>query len=225
MMRVTESLFVSDLLWHDSFPSPFSGLELFPVLAHVNKNSPSSGTTLVGVFVISLLCPFSLTLYRLWFPHRRACCGMAPITPDSGCEICQLTLTQPCLTASQNIFIQASFTGVCLHFFCVCQAWRGLPRRDSADRWNPAGGSGVSQVLPVCCCWVLSRTWDVVFINYSLSRCSYYSSGGRRKWSFRLFCAATAYIFVFNVLTLFWTPDAIFEKWMIIDLFPSMFYL
>lgn len=34
MIKMTESMFVvSDLLWHDSFTSPFSELELFLVMA------------------------------------------------------------------------------------------------------------------------------------------------------------------------------------------------
>lgn len=89
-------------------------------MTHVNQNSLSPGTALVGVFVVSLSFPFSLTLYHFWFHHRRAYHRMTLIKPNSCCEICQLTLTQPCLTTSRNIFIQASFTGVRLvHFFCV----------------------------------------------------------------------------------------------------------
>lgn len=226
MIKMTESIFVvSDLLWHDSFTSPFSELELFLVMKIPFHQAPP---WLVSLLLVCF--PVSMTLYHFWFRHRRAYRGMALIKPNSRCEICRLTLAQRCLTTSQHIFVQASFTGVCLVHFSVRRAWRGLKCRDSADRWSPAGGSGDSQVLPDWHCrlsWMLSRTLDVVFINYRLSRCSYYSRGGRRKYSFLKFSVALSCIFLLIVLTLFRTAEVcpIFEKCMNIDLLTSMFYL
>lgn len=114
MIKMTESIFVvSDLLWHDSFTSPFSELELFLVMKIPFHQTPP------WLMSLLLVCfPFSMTLYHFWFRHRRAYRGM--IKPNSRCEICRLTLAQRCLTTSQNIFVQASFIGVCLvHFFCA----------------------------------------------------------------------------------------------------------
>lgn len=172
---------------------------------------------------------FSLTLCHFWFHHRHVYCGIALIKPNCRCEICQLTLTQPFLTTSQNIFIQASLAAACLVHFFLCQAWGGLKCRDS-DRCSPAGGSGDFQVSPDWHSrpnWMSSRSLDLVFINYRPSRGSYCSRGGRRKANFTMFCVAIACIFVFIVLTLFWTAEVcpVFEKCMNIDLCPSMYYL
>lgn len=117
-------------------------------------------------------------------PRGLDVCPFFPSQAKLRCETCRLALAQPCLTTSQNIFIQANFTGVLtmVHSFCVGHG-RCVTQRFRRQVKPSRGQWWYKWLAPTHCrrnrMW--SRTQDVVFINYRLSKCSYYIRGGRGK--------------------------------------------
>lgn len=215
MIKMTESVFVvSDLLWHDSFNSLLSELGLFSWLVFL-------------LFTFPLFIDFVSLLIS---PQTR----LSRNGPDKA-QLSLWNLSVDSYAAFLNDItehIYSSKLGCCVSsaLFCVS----GMRRFEMQGFWqvseSPAGGSGDFQVSPDWRSrpsWMSSKSLDVVFINYRPSRGSYCSRGGRRKANFTMFCVAIACIFVFIVLTLFWTAEVcpVFEKCMNIDLCPSMYYL
>lgn len=123
-MRAKKSIFVvSDLLWRDSFTSQHSLHYSWHILTKIpfHRGPPWSVYSLTRFSPFQLLCMAARFITNALIAARPRYVPFFPSQAKLHCEICQLTLAQPCLTTSQSIFIQANFTDALtlVHSFCV----------------------------------------------------------------------------------------------------------
>lgn len=188
---------VSDLPCHDHFTSHRFQLGIYSCHSwHMLTRIPlhmegrvSGGGTMASVFIVQVF-PFSVTLYHFLFQHKRALSRRGPPI----CAILSVSSRAPLWNLSVDDITEHIYSSKLDSparpppSFFLYQAWEIWNAEIvSAERWSPAGGSGDCQVFPDRLPPTADRTGcyqgheDVVFINYRLSRCTYYIRGGIRK--------------------------------------------
>lgn len=173
-MSDKKSIFVvSDLLWRDSFTSHHSPHYSWHILTKIpfHQGPPWSVYSLTRFSPFQLLCMAACFITNGLIAVRPRYVPFFPSRAKLHCEICQLTLAQPCLTTSQSIFIQANFTHALTLVPSFCLRYK---------RFETQTGETQQGAVVILRCWLtgthpLQTEQDVIkdtrCINYRLSRC------------------------------------------------------